>query len=131
MKTFLILSLVVLGAFAKADVEFNFLACIKDGEKVVGDVETFINDVKSKTKSISGLISDIQAVLNDIPQFVADCKVSSQQQFESQTLPGDFAYCIKDIETLFQDAQKLVADAKAKDISSLISDVVTFYDEAK
>jgi len=68
--------------------------------------------------------------LADIPPFAADCKIS---EFNEQTasLPGDFAYCIKDIETLFQDAQKLVADAKAKDISAMINDVVTFFDEAK
>jgi len=133
MKAILILSLIALSAFAKADVEFNFLACIKDGEKIVQDVEAFINDVKSKTKSISGLISDIQTIINEIPQFVNDCKISTQSEYfeYSATLPGDFAYCIKDIETLFQDAEKLVADAKAKDISSLINDVVTFYDEAK
>jgi len=130
MKAILILSIIALSAFARVD--FDFLACIKDGEKVVSDVVAFINDVKSKSKSISGLISDLQTILSDIPQFITDCKVSDAATFgKSATLPGDFAYCIKDIETLFQDAQKLVADAKAKDISSLVNDVVTFFDEAK
>jgi len=80
MKAFIILSLIALSSFVMhskaAKVEFNFLACIKDGEKVVADVETFINDVKSKAKGISGLISDLQNIVADIPQFVNDCKIS-------------------------------------------------------
>jgi len=48
MKAILILSLIAFSACAKADFEFNFLACIKDGEKIVKDVVAFINDIKGK-----------------------------------------------------------------------------------
>jgi len=72
MKAFIILSLIAVSAFARADIGFDFLACIKDGEKIVKDVESFINDVKGK-KDISGIIADLQVIVNDIPQFAKDC----------------------------------------------------------
>jgi len=128
MKAILILSLIAVSTFARADIGFDFLACIKDGEKIVGDVTTFVNDVKGK-KDISGIIADLQVIVNDIPQFMKDCEISDVEKTE--TLEGDFSFCIKDIETLYTDATKLIADAKAKDISSLINDVVVFYDNVK
>jgi len=97
MKAILILSIIALSAFARVD--FDFLACIKDGEKIVTDVTAFINDVKGKTKDISGLIADIQLIVNDVPQFLKDCEISDIK--EQPTFDGDFAQCITDIQTLF------------------------------
>jgi len=133
MKAILILSLVVLSAYAHIEIKFDFITCIKDGEKIVKDVESFVKDIKSKSKSISGIIGDLEVIFNDIPPFVNDCKFTSEHSSikRKEMLPADFAYCLKDIEALLSDALKLINDAKAKDITSLIDDVVGFYDGIK
>jgi len=78
-------------------------------------------------------LDDLSVLLNDIPTLVSDCKVSeSEHHFEKfNALPGNFSYCIADIESLFETAKQLVTDVKAEDFSSLINDAITFYNDIK
>jgi len=78
-------------------------------------------------------LDDLSTLVGDIPVLVSDCKISETEHHLDlyNTQPGNFSYCIADIEALFETAQQLVADVKAEDFTSLINDAITFYNDIK